>query len=323
MTVTVHFADSAGLFVGNDVGILGVPVGRITDITPEGTQVAVTLEIEGDRPVPADVGAVVVARSVATDRYVELTPVYREGATLADGADIPVERTRTPVDFDQVLETLNTFATGISGSADSVEAIREFIDAGTAALDGRGQLINDTVSGLSGAVGSLSAVRGDAVATIKALDRLVGRLVVDRDTVDTFIGQVAAVTTQLDEQKLDFRQALRDLDAAVASVADFATRHRPELTAALGEGGTLLRTLDRKQRELARILEVMPLALQNLAATVDDGRLRVRLQPTALFPGGEQLDRLCDTLPGPLCDLLSGTSPGGPTSGRTTTGGGS
>ena len=101
ITVTAYFADSAGLFVGNDVGVLGVPIGKVTDIEPDGDRVKVTMEIDADRAVPADAGAVVVARSVATDRYVELTPVYDGGEKLTDGAEIDVERTASPVDFDE------------------------------------------------------------------------------------------------------------------------------------------------------------------------------------------------------------------------------
>ena len=88
MEVTAYFEDSAGLFVGNDVGILGVTVGKITSIEPDGDQVKVTMEVDDDYDVPADAGAVVVARSVATDRYVELTPVYRKGPKMEDGAEI-------------------------------------------------------------------------------------------------------------------------------------------------------------------------------------------------------------------------------------------
>ncbi len=96
MEVIAYFEDSAGLFVGNDVGILGVAVGKITSIEPDGDQVKVTMEVDDDYDVPADAGAVVVARSVATDRYVELTPVYSKGPTLEDGDEIAIERTRDP-----------------------------------------------------------------------------------------------------------------------------------------------------------------------------------------------------------------------------------
>ena len=147
ITVTAYFTDSAGVFVGNDVGVLGVPVGKITDIEPEGDRVKVTLEINADQPVPADAGAVVVARSVATDRYVELTPVYDGGAKLQDGAEIAADRTASPVDFDQVLEAINEFATGIAGSKKTTKAVKRFIDSGAAALEGTGGLANRSIRG--------------------------------------------------------------------------------------------------------------------------------------------------------------------------------
>ncbi len=209
MEVTAYFTDTAGLFVGNDVGILGVSVGKITDIEPEGAQVKVTLEVESEYDVPADVGAAVVARSVATDRYVELTPVYSSGPTLAAGDDIPVDRTRTPVDFDQVLEALNTFATGIAGSGKAKQAIRRIIDSGDRALDGRGQLVNDTVSDLAGAVGDVTGQREDVTATIRSLDVLVGTLATNEQTARTFIEQVTQAADLLDDEKIDFRTALR------------------------------------------------------------------------------------------------------------------
>ncbi len=163
-TVTAYFPDSAGLFVGNDVGVLGVPIGKITEIEPAGIEVKVTMEIDADRAIPADAGAVVVARSVATDRYVELTPVYAGGPKLGDGAEIARDKTVTPVDFDDVLEALNTFATGIAGSKQGTKAIQDIINNGEAAFRGNGKLFNDTVKSLAEAVAGVSGQREDLSA---------------------------------------------------------------------------------------------------------------------------------------------------------------
>ena len=35
-TISADFSDSAGLFVGNDVGVRGVKIGRVTKIEPKG-----------------------------------------------------------------------------------------------------------------------------------------------------------------------------------------------------------------------------------------------------------------------------------------------
>ena len=52
------FSDTAGLFIGNDVGILGVKVGHVEKIEPEGPGVKVTMAITEDVKIPADAKAV-------------------------------------------------------------------------------------------------------------------------------------------------------------------------------------------------------------------------------------------------------------------------
>src|SRR4051812_26661564 len=42
--ITVMLGDGAGLYVGNDVGVLGVPVGKVTKVEPTGKVVKVTLK---------------------------------------------------------------------------------------------------------------------------------------------------------------------------------------------------------------------------------------------------------------------------------------
>lgn len=311
MTMTAYFTDTAGLFIGNDVGILGVTIGKITEIEPEGDKVKVTLEVEGDHKIPADVGAMVVARSVATDRYVELAPVYTGGATMQDGGQIPVDRTQTPVDFDQVLEALNTFATGIAGSKESRDAVRRIINDGSAALDGNGQLLNDTITDLAGAAGDVSGQREDVSAVIRSLDGLVATLATNEQTTREFIGQVSEAADLLDDEKVDFRRALRNLDRTVATIASFAVDHRDEIVQVLDSSKGVMRNIDSRQRDLTEILEVFPLALQNLQRAGAGDRLPVRIDPRTLLPLGQQLIQLCESLPLALCDLISGTDPFG------------
>ncbi|MCW2795854.1 MCE family protein [Nocardioides sp.] len=308
ITVTAMFPDAAGLFVGNDVGVLGVPVGRVTKIEPEGDQVRVTLEVEADRKLPAGVGAVIVARSVATDRYVELTPVYHSGPTLSDGAVIQRDRTRTPVDFDQVLEAINTFSTGIAGSKDTLHALRRFIDSGSSALDGQGRQLNDTITSLAGAVNGISGQRKDIVATLTSLDTLVGTLADNQQTVRTFVRQVSRASTQLAAERTNFRDALRSLDRAVTVVARFAVDNRATVVRTLGSSTSVMRSLMKKQRQLTEILEVMPVALQNITNLPVKGRIPVRINPLILAPLSDELTALCEQLPLGLCDLIDGTS---------------
>ncbi|HWM75126.1 MAG TPA: MCE family protein [Nocardioides sp.] len=309
ITVTAYFGDSAGLFVGNDVGVLGVPVGRIKDIEPDGDRVKVTLEIDADRAVPADAGAVVVARSVATDRYVELTPVYDGGEKLADGAEIDVDRTASPVDFDEVLETINEFATGIAGSKETTRAVKRFIDSGAAALKGNGALFNRSTRELAQAISTMSGQREDFAETIVSLDVLVGTIAENDDTVRTFVDQVAEASSILAAERGNFRKALRALDRAVTVVAQFAVDNRDEVVDTFDNTTKVFRTMLSKRTALNELLRVMPVALENLMRLPVNGRIPTRVDPLVIAPLGDEIRKLCKRLPIGLCDLLSGTEP--------------
>ncbi len=82
MTVTAQFDSAAGLYEGNVVAVLGMPVGKVTKITPKGGYVEVDFTVDKDVKVPADVQAATISNSILTDRQIELTPPYRDGPTL-------------------------------------------------------------------------------------------------------------------------------------------------------------------------------------------------------------------------------------------------
>lgn len=183
--VSAYFDDSAGLFVGNDVGVLGVPVGEVTKIEPAGDKVKVTFEVtDQDVSIPADVGAVVVARSVATDRYIELTPVYESGDELADNATIPMGRTRTPVEWDEILAALDRFTNGLSGPSGDAGALRKLLQVGARSLNGTGETFNQTLTDVARAAGALSEHRGDLTDSIDNLAALTEVLASNREIID-------------------------------------------------------------------------------------------------------------------------------------------
>src|SRR5689334_1464702 len=115
--VTADFSETIGVYPGSTVRVLGVPVGTVDSVQPQGTEVKVTMTVNSGVPVPADAKAVVVAASVVSDRYVQLTPAYTGGPQLTDNAVIPVSRTAVPVEVDQIYTSINrlTQALGPNG----------------------------------------------------------------------------------------------------------------------------------------------------------------------------------------------------------------
>lgn len=307
-TITAYFPDSAGLFVGNDVGILGVPVGKVAKIQPAGDEVKVTLEIDdAKQQIPADAGAVIVARSVATDRYVELTPVYRGGATMKSGAVIPLSRTRTPVEFDEVLASLSDFATKISGNKQSADAVKRIVDAGSQALAGKGTQLHDMITSLAGATGDVSSQRQQLVDTLTSVDTLVKQVAANEQTERQFVSQVSQASSMLAGQRQEFKQTLTSLEAAVTDLAQFSTDNKDSIVGSLNQASDLVTAVNAKKEQLAEVLRDLPLALENLQRADHGGTLPARVDPVVLTPISGLIQQVCKIAPLNLCDLIDGT----------------
>jgi phospholipid/cholesterol/gamma-HCH transport system substrate-binding protein len=306
--VSALFNDSAGLFVGNDVGILGVPVGKVVSITPQGADVRVVMEINDGQAIPANAGAVVVSRSVATDRYVELTPVYHSGPRMTAGTVINEDRTRTPVDFDQVLAALNTFATGISGSKATRDAVKRTLAVQSHALDGNGVKLNKTIHSLSAAVNGVAGERNNLTSTLLALDNLTTTLADNQATVRTFIQQVSEASQLLAAERGDFRTSLTSLSQAVEVVAQFTRTNKASIVKTLNNTTGVAKQVLSSRQQIVEVLNEFPVVLQNLQRAYKNGRITVRINPTVLLPLGGFLDQICAALPIPLCNAF-GTDP--------------
>ena len=105
--VTAYFSESIGVYPGSTVRVLGVPVGTVDAVQPDGHggQGHHDGRSTASR-CPAGRKPSWWRRACVSDRYVQLTPAYTGGPQLADGAVIPVSRTAVPVEVDQIYASL-------------------------------------------------------------------------------------------------------------------------------------------------------------------------------------------------------------------------
>lgn len=284
-TIYAQFRTAAGLFVGNDVGVLGVPIGTVAAVKPEGQYVLVTLQINSDQPIPAGAAAVVVSRSVATDRYVELTPVYTSGPQMQSGTTITADRTQTPVEFDQVLSTIGSFANQIGGSGADAGAIGRFLTTTSNTLKGRGTLINQAIGSLGAAVNGIAQQRSNATSTLVALDKLTSTLASNQGTIRQFVQQVARASALLAAERTNFKTAISSATEMINVVARFARDNHTQITKAVNQTNGALHTLVAKSPQVAEILRELPLASENLELAINPRQgLIVRGNLSSLLP---------------------------------------
>ena len=75
--------------------------------SPRATRSGSRSTYDAQYDVPADAKAVVVAPSIVSDRYVQLTPVYQRRRVLEDGAVLGTDRTAVPVELDEIYASLD------------------------------------------------------------------------------------------------------------------------------------------------------------------------------------------------------------------------
>src|SRR5699024_194239 len=105
--ITAYFDRSVGVYEGSKVKVLGVEVGKVDSVDPQGSDVKVVMHVDGDVDIPEGVRAVQMTPSVVPDRYVQLVPAYSGGPKIGQDATLDRSRTETPVEIDQLYESID------------------------------------------------------------------------------------------------------------------------------------------------------------------------------------------------------------------------
>ncbi len=197
-TLVVGFFDnSTALFPGDDVRILGVPVGKVDRIEPQPDRVKIWFWFDSDVKVPADVNAVIMSPQLVTGRAIQLTPAYADGPpTLQNGAEIPQSRTAVPVEWDDVREQLQRVNELLQPTepGGGVSTLGEFITTAANNLRGQGPAIRDTIIKLSQTLSALGDHSQDLFGTFKNLSTLVSALEDSAGLLEQLNGNLAATT---------------------------------------------------------------------------------------------------------------------------------
>lgn len=202
MRVSARFPDSVGLYVGNDVAVLGVPVGTITGVRPSGTSVTVDLDLDAGVRIPADATAVTLAPSLVTDRRVELTPVYRGGPVMRDGDVIPLDRTRTPVEIDRAFASVDRLAGQLNDMAANGgrPAVADALGVAADSLAGNGEKLRSSLRGIAAAIGVGADQRDQLTGLIRDVDHLSQVAAGNDSTIRSFSTNLTAATALADQQ---------------------------------------------------------------------------------------------------------------------------
>jgi phospholipid/cholesterol/gamma-HCH transport system substrate-binding protein len=227
ITVVGYFDNSIGLYVGDDVRIRGVSVGKITKIQPEPLRTRITFWFDRRHKVPAEANAVILSPQLVTGRAIQLTPPYRGGETMNNGTVIPQDRTAVPVEWDDVRTQLERLTEMLQPTTPGgVSTLGALINSAAGNLSGQGTAIRDTIVKLSQTISVLNEHSTDVFGTIKNLSTLVSGLRDSSDLLAQLNINLAGVSALLADDPNKVARAVGDLNDVIGDVRGFVAETR-------------------------------------------------------------------------------------------------
>ncbi len=311
-TVTAHFDRAVAVYPGTDLRVMGVRIGEVTSVVPDGNSVRVTMTYDKAYKLPAGAKAAVVTPTLVADRYVQVFPAYGKGPALGDHGDIPLDRTQTPVELDRMYKALDDLSTTLGPKAGSTGgALNNLLSAGSKALSGNGAIAGETIRNLSAAADTFARNSGPLFDNVRSLAEITDTLAANDTTVQDFLTSLTSVSGQLAGEKDELRQVLASLAKVLGTIKGFVHENRETLGDDIELLSSVLDRVDKQKDALGLVLQKGPLAMGNLALAFEPSTgtygSRVQIAPGIQFRPDQFL---CQTLtnagvPESVCSVIS------------------
>jgi phospholipid/cholesterol/gamma-HCH transport system substrate-binding protein len=308
MRLSAMFNDTTGLYVGNDVRVLGVDIGKVTAVKPDGRTVRVDMEFPHGTEIPANADAAIMQSSLVTDRFVELTPAYRSGKQIPNGTLLPLSRTRNPANLDEMVRAVDDLIVALGDPRTGGSNVGKLLDVGARNLSGQGRFIQDALRASQGAMDAVNGNEPDLEKITTNLDSLVKALAARDTLIRRLSTNVSQSTSMLAGQRTQLRSLVSELARLVTTVTTFVRRNRGDLKTTLGRSRSVLSTLAANQKEMADTLDLLPLVGQNIWRAYDPKtkRIRIRIDMRNTGPlSATAHSQICHAFGLPGCDTLT------------------
>jgi phospholipid/cholesterol/gamma-HCH transport system substrate-binding protein len=263
--LVAYFDNSNGLFKGDEVLVLGVPVGEIDRIEPQPNRAKISFWVDDSVKVPADARAAILSPQLITARAIQLTPAYAGGPAMAQGAVIPLDRTAVPVEWDDLRVQLEKLTETLQPTEPGgVSTLGAFINTAADNVRGEGANIRDTLIKMSQVFSTFGDHSNDIFATVKNLSILVSALQDSTTLLKQLNQNVAGVTALMANDPNEVGAAITDLNTAVGDVRSFVADHREALGTTTDKLSSISQAVDDSLDDIKQTLHLAPTAFQNL-----------------------------------------------------------
>lgn len=256
--VTAEFSDVLDLVPKSSVKVDDVTVGRVEKVWLDGYTAKVRMRLPKKVELPDNARATIRQTSLLGEKFVSLAAPSLEldgeapQGTLGDGELIPLSRTASSVEIEQVFSALSLLLNG--GGVAQLKTITQELNK---ALAGNEPAIRSVLEQLNTFVGTLDTSKNTIVKAIVALDNLTKKLNAQKATLATAIDSLPNSLKVIDRQRTALVRTLQALSKLGATGARVITATQKDLVANLRSLNPILTELVKAGRDLPNALELL------------------------------------------------------------------
>ena len=253
--VTVEFSDVLDLVPKSSVKVDDVTVGTVEKVWLEGFVAKVRLKLPKSVDLPDNARATIRQTSLLGEKFVSLAPPTgdeKPRGKLENGELIPLSRTSSNVEVEQVLSALSLLLNG--GGVAQLQIITQELNK---ALTGNEPAIRSVLTQLNTFVGTLDKNKQQIVAAITAVDGLAKKLNAQTATLATAIDSLPKSIATLDQQRAALVRALQALSKLGTTATRVITESQKDLVANLQSLYPVLTKLAEAGENLPKSLELL------------------------------------------------------------------
>jgi phospholipid/cholesterol/gamma-HCH transport system substrate-binding protein len=254
-TVTVEFADVLDLVPKSSVKVDDVTVGTVQKVWLDGYIAKVKIKLPESLALPDNTHATIRQTSLLGEKFVSLSrPTGSEQARgkLDNGETIPLSRTTSNVEVEEVLSALSLLLNG--GGVAQLQIITQELNK---ALTGNEPAIRSVLTQLNTFVGTLDQNKQQIISAITAVDALAKKLNAQKTTLATAIDSLPKSIATLDKQRAALVKTLQALSTLGSTATRVITSAQKDLVANLNSLYPILTNLAKAGTDLPNSLQLL------------------------------------------------------------------
>ncbi|MDY6996004.1 MAG: MCE family protein [Actinomycetota bacterium] len=221
--VSANFTAAGGLYENANVTYRGVTVGRVESVGLSDDGVVARMRLNSGTPVPENVTATVKSVSAVGEQYIDLVPPEQAAqATLADGAQIPVQRTAIGQDIYGLLQQAEALVNSVGDSR-----ISELLDETFTAFNGSGPELARLIQSARVLVDEANASYGPTAQLIDQAGPFLDAQIRSGDDIRSLADGLARLTGQVADADPQLRSTLRAVPGAAGAANEAFAGIRP------------------------------------------------------------------------------------------------